>query len=122
MLMLYFILVEYLSFDVCDIQDNYCIIIFEGLELLNGSNQLKSHLTLANGPNQPSDKFLHLHFMQCLRVSICCGNVSEDYEEQEIDNFIEGVYEGKIDNTDPRWSTPLGVQVQTQLISKERAR
>jgi hypothetical protein len=105
------------------IQDNYRIVIFEGADFLKGSHQ-KSYLTLADGPNRPSDKFLRLHFCHCLRVSVCRGDVSEDYGEQEIDNFIQylGVYDGEIDSTDPRWYTRLGVQVYYHLIRANVAR
>ena len=42
----------------------------------------------------------------------------EDYQEQEIENFMEelGVYDGEIDPDDPRWSTPLGSHVHAYLM------
>jgi hypothetical protein len=42
----------------------------------------------------------------------------EDYEEQEIENFMEelGVYDGAIEPSDPRWSTPLNSHVHAYLI------
>ena len=69
-----------------DLQDDYRIILFEGSETLNGAVPLKSHLTLIDGPYRPSDRFLRLHFRQCLAVSVCRGDVMEDYREQEIEN------------------------------------
>jgi len=97
-------------YDLHDIQDGYRIILFEGSGSLNSSVPLKSHLALTDGPYRPSDRFFRLHFEHCLAVSVCHGDVMEDYEEQEIENFMEelGVYEGEIDTGDPRWSTPLG--------------
>jgi hypothetical protein len=92
------------------------------LELLNNNNLLKSHLVLANGDNRPSDKFLCSQFKWCLDVSVCRGDVSEDYEEEEIVGFMEGVYGGEIDCTDPRWSTPLGIEMRSQLIREKRAK
>ena len=45
----------------------------------------------------------------------------EDYEEQEIENFMEelGVYDGVIEPSDPRWSTPLGSHVHAYLIRQK---
>jgi hypothetical protein len=101
--------------DIHNIQDNYRIIMFEGPE---GGVPLKSHLTLINGPHRPDDRFLRLHFKRCLAVSACRGDVMEDCKEQEIENFMDelGFYDGEIDTTDPRWQTPLGVEVSSHLI------
>src|SRR5258705_3361612 len=96
--------------DTDESQDNYRIILFEGLEGLKSGTTLKHHLNLIDGPHRPSDQFLHLHFRRCLAVSVCRGDVMEDYKEQEIENFMEelGYYDGKmVDTSDPRWSTPL---------------
>jgi hypothetical protein len=84
---------------------------------------LKSHLTLIDGPNRPSDRFLRLHFHGCLAVSVCRGDVNEDYREQEIDNFMEelGVYDNEIDTSDPGWSTPLGYHVHAYLVRRKMA-
>jgi hypothetical protein len=109
------------SCGVHDVQDDYRIILFEGSESLNGV--LKSHLILTDGRYRPSDRFLRLHFGQCLAVSVCRGDVMEDYEEQEIENFMEelGVYDGEIDTGDPRWSTPLGSHVHAYLLRQKMA-
>jgi hypothetical protein len=110
--------------DIYDFQDNYRIIAFEGSELLikNGI-KLKSHLTFDDGPNQLSDRFLRLHFSRCLRVSVCRGDVSEDFDQREIEDFMEelGVDDGdlEMDSTDPRWSTPLGIQVHSYLLREK---
>jgi len=47
----------------------------------------------------------------------------EDYKEQEIENFMEelGVYDGTIETSDPRWSTPLGSHVHAYLIRLKMA-
>jgi len=47
----------------------------------------------------------------------------EDYREQEIENFMEelGVYDGEIDTSDPRWSTPLGSYVHAYPIRQKMA-
>lgn len=97
--------------------------MFEGPECLNGGAPLKSHLTLVDGPHRPSDWFLRLHFRRCLTVSACRGDVMEDYEEQEIENFMDelGVYDGELDTTDPRWKTPLGVEVYSYIIRQKLA-
>ncbi|KIL55951.1 hypothetical protein M378DRAFT_53709, partial [Amanita muscaria Koide BX008] len=71
-----------------DVEDHYRIILFEGSESLSSGAPLKSHLTLIDGPYRPSDRFLRLHFSRCLAVSVCRGDVMEDYKEQEIENFM----------------------------------
>jgi hypothetical protein len=47
----------------------------------------------------------------------------EDYQEQEIENFMEelGVYDNEIDTSDPRWSTPLGSHVHAFLVRQKMA-
>ena len=37
--------------------------------------------------------------------SACCGDVTEDYREQEIENFMEelGVFDNEINFRDARW-------------------
>jgi hypothetical protein len=111
------------SCGIHDIQDNYRIIIFEGSERLNSSASLKSHLTLLDGPYRPSDRFLRLHFKECLAVSVCRGDVMEDYRDQEIESFMEelGVYDDEIDTSDPRWSPPLGLHVHAYLVRQKMA-
>jgi len=106
-----------------DVEDNYRIITFEGSESLNSGAPLKSHLALIDGPSRPSDHFLRLHFKECLAVSACRGDVLEDYKEQEIDIFMEelGVYDGAINTSDPRWSTPLGSHVHAYLVRQKMA-
>jgi hypothetical protein len=113
----------YVMTDIHNMQDNYRIIMFEGPECLPGGVPLKSHLTLVDGYHRPGDRFLRLHFKRCLAVSACRGDVMEDYEEQEIENLMEelGVYDGEMDTTDPRWQTPLGVEVYSHLIRQKLA-
>ncbi|KIL59400.1 hypothetical protein M378DRAFT_1009943 [Amanita muscaria Koide BX008] len=103
-----------------DVDDNYRIIVFEGPERLN---TLQSHLTLVDGSDRPSDCFLRLHFKECLAVSACRGDVLEDYQDQEIESFMEelGIYDGEIDGSDPKWTTPLGVLVNAYLIRQKIA-
>lgn len=81
---------------------------------------LKSHLTHTNQPNQPSDWFLCLHFTQCLTVSACCSDITEDHEVVQIEGLMEhlGVYTNEIDISDPGWSTPLGMQIFTYLLGR----
>ena len=90
---------------------------------MNSGAPLKSHLTLIDGPHRPSDRFLRLHFNECLAVSVCRGDVTEDYEDQEIDNFTEelGLYDGYIETDDPRWSTTLGSHVHAYLMRQKKA-
>jgi hypothetical protein len=111
------------SSNIYNLQDNYRIVNFEGAELLTGDAPLKTHLSLTNGLHRPSDNFLRMHFMRCLSVSAFGGNAREDYEEQEIDHFMEdlGIYDGEVDNSDPRWSTPLGMEVHNFLIRDKLA-
>jgi len=106
-----------------DVDDEYRVIMFDGPECLKDGALLKSHLTLADGPRQPNDRFLRLHFKRCLAVSVCRGDVTEDYEEQEIENFMDelGVYDDKVDTTDPRLETPLGVEVFSYLVRQKLA-
>ena len=108
------------SCGIRDIQDNYRIIVFEGSERLS---TLQSHLTLVDGSDRPSDCFLRLHFRECLAVSACRGDVLEDYQDQEIENFMEelGVYDGVYDGSHPKWTTPLGVLVNAYLIRQKIA-
>ena len=65
--------------------------------------------------------FIRLHFRRCLAVSVCRGDVLEDYEDQEIGIFMEelGVFDDEIDTSDPRWSTPLGSHVHAYLIMQK---
>ena len=107
-------------YGIHDTQDNYRVIIFEGSESLN-SAPLKSHLALIDGPYRPSDRFLRLHFNECLAISVCRGDVMEDYEGQEIENFMEelGVYNNAMETSDARWSTPLGSHVHAYLIRRK---
>jgi len=97
--------------------------MFEGPECLKGGAPPKSHLTLVDGPNRPDDRFLRLHFRRCLAVSACRGDITEDYEEQEIKNFMEelGVFDDAVDTSDPRWKSPLGVEVHSHLIRQKLA-
>ena len=103
-------------------QDNYRIINFEP-ELLSADAPLKSHLTLGDGPYRPSDRFLRLHFKRCLAVSACRGDVNDDYKRQEIENFMDelGIFDDEIDESDPRWMTPLGMEVHSYLIRQRLA-
>ena len=112
-----------ISCGIYDIQDNYRIIIFEGSERLNNSAPLKSHLTLIDGPYRLNDRFLCLHFIECLVVSVCRGDVMEDYKDQEIENFMDelGVWDGEIEPSDPRWSSPLGSHVHAYLLRQKMA-
>lgn len=112
-------LLEYLSgSDMHIMQDNYRIIKFEGPEFSADHIPFKTHLTLSDGPHRPSDRFLRLHFERCLTVSACGGDVREDYEEQEIDHFMEdlGIFDDAVDFSDPRWSTSLGREVHSFLL------
>ncbi|KAF8522970.1 hypothetical protein BU17DRAFT_86573 [Hysterangium stoloniferum] len=106
-----------------DVEDDYRIILFEGSESLNSGVPLKSHMILLDGPYRPSDRFLRLHFQECLAVSVCRGDVLEDYRDQEIEIFMEelGIYDDEIDTGDPRWSTPLGSHVHAYLIRQKMA-
>ena len=108
------------SCGIHETQDDYRIIVFEGSERLK---TLQSHLILVDGLNRPSDCFLRLHFKECLAVSACRGDVLEDYQDQEIESFMEGlgVYDGEIDGSNPKWTTALGVLVNTYLIRQKIA-
>jgi hypothetical protein len=114
---------EIFSLGIHDLQDNYRIVMFEGSESLTGGAPLKSHLTLIDGPYRPSDRFLRLHFNECIAVSVCRGDVLEDYGDQEIEIFMEelGVYDDKINPSDPRWSTPLRSYVHAYLLRQKMA-
>lgn len=99
-------------------QDNYRIVVFDSSTLKDPSaTSLKSHVTFVDGRDRPSDRYLYLHFQRCLVVSVCGGSPIEDYGDQEIEIFMEelGVYDNEIDDSDPRWMTPLGVEVRTYL-------
>jgi len=49
--------------------------------------------------------------------------MSRKTEEQEIENFMDelGVYDDKVDTTDPRLETPLGVEVFSYLVRQKLA-
>jgi hypothetical protein len=102
---------------VCFDQDNYRIIFFDKHDCLSGGRPLKTHLVLSDGPDRPNDQFLRAHFERCLAVSTFGGDPQEDYDEQEISNFMEelGIYD-VIDWTDPRWQTELGIEVRAWLL------
>jgi len=104
-----------------DVDDKYRIIVFKRPDFLKVD--LRSHLTLIDGPHRPSDQFLRLHFQRCLAVSACGGAAREDYHEQEIDDFMEelGVFDGETDPTDSRWTSPLGTEVYSYLIRQKLA-
>jgi len=106
-----------------DVDDKYRIIDFEGAEFSGGHTPLNTHLALSDGPHRPSDRFLRLHFVRCLAVSICGGDIREDYKEQEIDHFMEdlGIYDDEVDFSDPRWSTSLGREVYGFLVRDKLA-
>jgi hypothetical protein len=110
--------------NIANAQDNYRIVNFDEPACLEFDVPLKSHLTLPDGPIRPSDQFLRLHFERCLSVSAFGGDVSGDYARGEIDDFMEdlGVYDDdEMDTTDPRWSTPLGIEVYAYLIRQKMA-
>ena len=70
-----------------------------------------------DGPHRPSDR---MHFRRCLAVSVCRGDVLEDYRDQEIENFMEEL-DNEIDTGNPRWSTPLGSHVHAYLLRQKMA-
>jgi hypothetical protein len=44
------------------------------------------------------------------------GDVRRDYEDQEIDIFIDDlVYDDEMDPSDPRWARPPGMEVHSYL-------
>ena len=92
-------------------------------ELLSGDAPLKTHLTLSDGPNRPSDRFLRMHFERCLAVSAYGGDIRFEYQDQEIDAFMDdlGIYDDEIDYSDPRWLTPLGMEVHSYLVRQRLA-
>ena len=97
-------------------QDNYRIVLFDKRDCLNGP--LKSHLIPSD---DGMDRFLRLHFERCLSVSAFGGDVREDYEEGEINQFMDelGVFdEDGIDSTHPGWQTPLGREVHAWLLRR----
>ena len=85
---------------------------------------LKTHLTLNDGPHRPSDRFLRMHFERCLAVSAYGGGPRDDFQEQEINMFMEelDIYDDAIDYSDPRWLTPLGTEVHRYLVRQSLAR
>ena len=89
--------------------------------MLKDATSLKSHATFIDGNDRPSDRFLSLHFRRCLTVSACGGDHTEDYGDQGINVFMEelGVYDDEMDTTDPRWATPLGIEVYAYLIRQK---
>ena len=94
-------------------QDNYCIVLFDKCDCLK--RPLKSHLI-------PSDDgmvwFLQLHFEHCLSISTFGGDVRADYEEGEINQFMdELVYLMRMELIQViQVGTPLGHEVHVWLL------
>jgi len=55
-----------------------------------------------------------------LTVSVCGGDPTEDYEDQEIELTIEELYD-EMDFSDSKWKTPLGLEIHADLVRKELA-
>jgi hypothetical protein len=89
--------------------------MFEGPECLNGGAPLKRNLTLVDRPDRPSDRFLRLYFQRCLFFSSCRGDV---IEEQDIENFMDGILDNEIDFRDARWLTPFGIEIDVHIRQK----
>jgi hypothetical protein len=102
-------------------QDHYRIVIFERSECFKDAPPLKSHLTLVDGPHRPSDQFLRLHFQRCITVNACGGDIRDDYNQQDIDGFMDelGVFDNDINTADPRWETPLCREVYSYLLREK---
>jgi hypothetical protein len=81
-------------------------------------HRLKVHVTFIDGEDRPSDRYLRLHFQRCLAVSVCGGDPTEDYAEQEIEQFMEelGMYGNTMDFSHPDWKTPLGREVYAAYV------
>jgi len=64
-----------------------------------------------------------LHFERCLAVSAFGGGIESDYTGEEIHGFMKelGAFVNEIDSTNPRWSTPLGIEVYAYLIIQRMA-
>jgi len=64
-----------------------------------------------------------LHFERCLAVSTFGGDIEGDYTGEDIDSFMEelGVFDNEVHTDDPRWSTPMGVEVYAYLIRQRMA-
>jgi hypothetical protein len=94
--------------------------MFDNREYLQGV-PLKSHLLHNDVSNPPSDLFLRLHFTRCLTVSACRGDIKEDYRVEVIEAFMAelGVYDRQIDLTNIGWTTPLGREIFTYLITQD---
>jgi hypothetical protein len=103
--------------------DDYRVTTFKGSESIKGDTPLKSHIIFVGRLGRPSEQFLRLHVQRYLTVSACGGDVTEDYEDPEIDRFMEelGAYDNKIDTTDPRWTSPPGIEVYAYLIKQKLA-
>jgi len=114
---MYVINFDYLTFLIL-LQDNYRIVVFEGSKCMQEA--CKSHATFFDGQDRPSNQYLHLHFQQCLTVSVCGGNPTEDYEDQEIEVTMKELYDD-MDFLDSRWKTPLGLEIRADLVRREMA-
>lgn len=82
---------------------------------IRGIGQLKdwytveeSYLNLIDGPLSTWRPLPPSAVPNCLAVSVCRGDVTEDYREQEIENVMEelGIFDNEMDTGDPRWLTP----------------
>jgi hypothetical protein len=98
-------------------QDNYRIVFFDKRDDLK--RPLKSHLVPSNDGLDP---FLRLHFERCLSVNAFGGDVREDYQEGEINQFMDelGVFdEDGIDSSHLGWQTPLGREIHAWLLRRQ---
>jgi hypothetical protein len=103
-------------------QDNFRIVVFCDI----GSVTLPSHIPMSQHPAcaRPGDRFLREHFRRCLTVNILGGDISEDYDPNDIVPVMEelGMCGGNDDDTplaaidDERWDTVLGKELWDKLM------
>ena len=67
---------------------------------------------------RPSDRFLRIHFLHCLRHNILGGDVTTDYDDVDLDDFMEFMNDKIEDMTDPDWQTPLGKEYWAMLLRR----
>ncbi|TDL20948.1 hypothetical protein BD410DRAFT_790300 [Rickenella mellea] len=92
-----------------DVDDDYRIVVFHEPKK-SGCPPINSNLTLFDGPDRPSDQFLRVHFAYCLAAHAFGGDLTEDFKDGEVENFMLAF--DKMSPDDPLRQSFLGKRVE----------
>jgi hypothetical protein len=103
------------------LQDDYRIVIFKDI----GSVTLPSNFRRDPVSPGPSDEFLRHHFAWCLRSQILGGDISDDYNRNDVVYAMDELGLGSEDNAlvpldDPRWQSTMGKEILELHMSIQR--